>query len=330
VVGKYPLPVSGRTLVDAMRDDLIQCELLVSEIGHHRRTARAAASESKLSGDAITNDLMLLRLLDSVAEELERFEEQGADLRAERVRFENILNQLQSRDQIFVAEVGAALTTERPADARWWWYLDEQVAVRRQRRLKRAAGIVLAGAVLLTLLYVVYDRFLAAPPNVRQAVSLTFEAGRAVAEGDLQRAIEKYERALELDPGNVEAQLWLGILYEKTDDPERAAAALERARALFDSEVIYLLERGMFYLMVDDTDSAAQDAQRAIDIAPGQPEGYFLLGSVAEQVGDLQLARDSFEQASQLAEETGQVTLQVTARVRLAGILQRLMTVPQQ
>ena len=86
----------------------------------------------------------------------------------------------------------------------------------------------------------------------------------------------------------------------------------------------------MLYLSLSDFDAANQDANAAIELAPQRPEGYFLLGNVAEQVGDLRLALDSFQQAAALAESTGQVMLQATSRVRTAGILERLAVNPQQ
>jgi Tfp pilus assembly protein PilF len=86
----------------------------------------------------------------------------------------------------------------------------------------------------------------------------------------------------------------------------------------------------LLYLSLSDFDAANQDANAAIELAPQRPEGYFLLGNVAEQVGDLRLALDSFQQAAALAESPGQTTLQATARVRIASVLQRLAGNPQQ
>jgi tetratricopeptide (TPR) repeat protein len=330
VTGRYPLPVGGRTLADDLRDDLTQCELLVSRIGHAAGQAPPTASAAPITGDAKTDGLTLLRLLDSVADGLERMEQRGTDLRAERVRFENVLLQLNSRDRAFVSQIGGTLQAERPVDARWWWHLNEQVAAKRRRRLKRVVGTTLIALVLVAVLYVLYDRLLAAPPNVRKAVSAVFQGEQAVSEGNLQQAIEQFEKAVELDPENSEALLWLGVLYQNVNDTERAKTAFEEARTHLSSDVDFLLERGLLFLTLGDNESARQDAQAAIDLSPGQPEGYFLLGNVAEQMGDLELAYNAFDRTSQLAAETGQVTLQATARMRLANVLQRLMVAPQQ
>jgi tetratricopeptide (TPR) repeat protein len=222
------------------------------------------------------------------------------------------------------------MKAERPADAHWWWYLDEQVSAERQRRLKRALVFSVVGVVLLGVLYVIYDRILAAPPNVREAISHVYEGERSLSEGDVTQAIEKFEAAAEVDPENVDAYLWLGVLYEAAGEVEKAESAFEKARALFANEVDFLLQRGLLYMTLNDLDAANRDALAAIELSPDKPEGYFLLGGVAEQAGDLELARNAFEKTSELAEATGNVTMQATARIRLATVLQQLMVVPEQ
>jgi tetratricopeptide (TPR) repeat protein len=289
----------------------------------------APRSERKDSDDARTDALLLLRLLDQIAEELEGLEQRGVDVRAERGRFETVLNQLRRRERSLVALAGADLPAQRPPDARWWWVLDQKVAADRRRRLKRVIGVTLLGLGVLSVLYLLYDHFLAPPPNVRQATSLVFNGERAAAEGDLTGAIERFEAAVALQPDRAEAHLWLGLLYQSTGSLEKAALAFERAQTFLDNRLEFLLQRGLLTLSLSDFDAANQDAMAAIELAPQRPEGYFLLGNVAEQVGDLELALDSFQQAADLAESTGQVTLQVTARVRMATVLQRLATMPQ-
>jgi tetratricopeptide (TPR) repeat protein len=289
----------------------------------------APRSERKDSNDAGTDALLLLQLLDQIAEELEDLEQRGVDVRAERGRFETVLNQLRRRERQLVALAGAEMPGQRPPDARWWWHLNEKVAADRKRRLRRVIGVTLLGLGVLSVLYLLYDQFLAPPPSIRQATSLVFKGERAAAEGDLTRAIEQFEAAVALQPDRAEAHLWLGLLYQSTSSLEKAALAFERAQAFLDNELEFLLQRGLLTLSLGDLDAANQDANAAIELAPQRPEGYFLLGNVAEQVGDLELALDSFQQASDLAESTGQVTLQVTARVRMATVLQRLATMPQ-
>ncbi len=316
MTGKHPPITGGRTLADEMRDDLAQCEDRVVQIG------------------AGADGLALLRLIDRVADDLERLEARGVDLRAERARLEHVLGQLERRKRKLVAEMGGALAAGRPAEARWWWHLDERVAADRRRSLKRVATVTLAGLVLLALVYVLYDRFIAPPPHIRQASAHYFDGEQTASEGDLPGAIEQFEAAVTLDPERSDAYVWLGVLYEATGDVDRAEINFERARAFLKDddggETYFLFQRGALYLAFNDIDAAEQDAMTAIEAAPDRPEGFFLLGNVAERVGDLQMAAAAFQQTAALAEAAGEDALRATALMRFATLSEMLMTMPEQ
>jgi tetratricopeptide (TPR) repeat protein len=314
VTGKHPPPIGGRTLVDGVRDDLAQCEKWVSQIGSGGRSAHAGV-----------DGLTLLHLLDRVADELERLEARGVDLRAERGRWETMLAQLRRRARALVAQVGSTLAAQRPSHARWWWYLDEQVAADRQRRLRQTLLGILIGLGVLALVYFFYERFLAPPPHIRQASAHFYDGERAVTEGDLARAIEHFEAAVALNPEYAEAYLWLGVLYQETDHADQAAVAFEQAQKYFDTESYFLFQRALLYLAFGDTGAASDDAQRAVGAFPDRPEGYYVQGHVAEQLGDLELAVASFQRAVELAGASGAVELEVNARLRLATLTEALL-----
>jgi tetratricopeptide (TPR) repeat protein len=311
MMGRHPQSARARTLADDLRDDLGRCETWVAQIG------------------AGADGLELLLLLDRVSDEMERLEQRGVDLRAERGRLEAVLGQLARREKALVAQVGAALAEHRPSGARWWWYLDERLAAARRRALKRAVAGTLLGLGLLLGLYWLYERFLAPPPHVRRANDLVFAGEQLIIEGDLEQAIQQFEAATDANPEHVEARVWLGVLYRATDDEQRADASFEQARLLLDDEIRFLFQRGLLYLLLGDADAANEDALAIIAQTPDQPEGYFLLGNIAEHLGDMELAVASFQQADQCAEKVGNVELQATIRMRLATALQLLMTNPE-
>jgi tetratricopeptide (TPR) repeat protein len=274
--------------------------------------------------------IALLQLFDRIADRIDLLEKKGADLRAERGRFESLQKQLRRRGAVLVARVGDALARERPSEARWWWYIREQITADRKRRLFRVARFVLAGLVLLTVLYLLYDQFLAPPPRVRQANAALYEGERALTAGDFLEAIEQFETAIELEPESVDAHLWLGILYQSMGQQDKATLAFERARSFFDADYQFLLERGLGYLELADFDTAQADAEAIIRLVPERPEGYFLLGSTAERMGNVELALEAFQRASDLADASNQPVLQVTARMHIATLLERLDIGPQQ
>jgi tetratricopeptide (TPR) repeat protein len=272
--------------------------------------------------------LALLRLLDRVAQELDRLEGAGADVRAERTRFEQVLRQLRHAAGRFVAQAGAEMAAERSPDDAWWWYLDERVATDRRRTLLRVLKVGGAALLVLVSMVVLYDRFLAPPPEIRQANTHAAAGRTAALAGDLTPAIERFEAAAALDPEREDVYLWLGVLYQETGMPDQAAGAFEEAKARIGDELVFLLQRGMLYLELGDPDASTQDALAVIERAPERPDGYFLQGSIAERRGDLDAALSSFERASELADETGADEMQAVVRVRIATILQQLAISP--
>jgi tetratricopeptide (TPR) repeat protein len=333
MTGKHPLPVGIHTEADALRDDLSQCENLVVRITSSPRPWfpwRSSNNASAGVAKAVTADgLAFLQLLDHVADELERLKQRGMDLRAEQGRFNSILDQLSRRDKAFVARMGTAMAANRSAGARWWWYLDDKVAADRRRYLKRLFVIVVVGAALFVVFYLLYDRFIAPPPHIRQANRGFFQGEQAVIDADPTLAIERFETVVSLDPERAEAHLWLSVLYESIGDVDQATTAFEKALELYGGEYELVLQRAMLYQTLNNIDAAYADAERAIELEPDQPEGHFIQGSVAEQAGDMAQAVASFEKTAELAEAAGKVELQATARIRLAGVLQRLTTGPE-
>jgi tetratricopeptide (TPR) repeat protein len=311
MMGRHPQSARAYTPGDALRDDLGRCEIWVAQIG------------------AGADGLELLRLLDHVSDEMERLERRGVDLRAEQGRMEGVLGQLVRRDRALAAQMGAALAQQRPDGARWWWYPDERLAAMRRRALKRTLLGTLLGLSLLFAVYVLYERFLAPPPHIRRANNLVFAGEQLVSKGELAQAIQKFQAATASNPEHAEAYIWLGVLYRATDDEQQADAAFEQARLLLDDKARFLLQRGMFYLLLNDSDAAHKDALASIEYTPDQPEGYFLLANVAEQLGDIELAIVSLRQADQLAEKAGNIELQATIRMRLATALEFLMVNPE-
>lgn len=306
------VPPGGRTAADGLRDDLGLCEKWVVALDQ-----------------AETDPIRLLQSLDRIVSDLEGLEERGVNLQAERVRLENVLNQLRRRGAKLVARAGVDLIARRPDDARWWWYLDQEVAARRLRLIKQAVTIGLAVLLCLVAAYYVYDRFLGPPPNVREAYSRMLEGEQAAAAGDLDEAITHFEAAVAADPQGEEAYLWLGVLYRIRGRAEESEAAFEQARALIEAQgeagdqVQFYVWRGMVYAKVGDLAAATDDALRAIDLNPQSAEAYFVLGQVAELADDRELAINAYLQAIELAEAAGEVELGATIRIRLATVMQQ-------
>lgn len=312
-MGKFFIPPTAHTPADHVRESLDRAERRVANL-------RGAGSQA----------LDLLHLLGQAAQGLAELEAAGVDVRSERVRFENVQRQLYRRQRRFVAEVGAALREERasiqPDRTRWWWFLDQAVAQQRQRQLRRRLVGGLVAAVLLLIAYLAYDRFIAPPPQVRQAFRRSASGESLVEEGDLPAALAEFEAAAALTPDAPDPWLWQGVIHFELNELEDAQVAFDTARALYESDLHFLLARGVAYLHVGDLAAASADAEQVIVESPRSGWGYYLRASVAVEQGDYDAAVADLEQAEDLARAAGNVQLEAYARTQRAYVIQLQMS----
>jgi len=299
-----------RTQVDILRDNLTELERSLPTL--RGRGQRAVE---------------LLHRLDAVHDDLARLQEQGTDLRPEQTRLESIEEALRGdRAPVLAREVArtAGWKTVRasvlPDRDRWWWYLDEELAQRRRTTLRR--WVLRGGIILLALALLVgaYERFLAPSPEAQQRMALTQRAEQYFDEGNLDQAIASFEAAAALDPGDVEVQLWLGVLYRQVGGQEATAMeAFRSARQSSPSLVNYFLLRCRIYLRMGMLHEAASDVMAALALDPQSSHALFLLGDVLEQQGNYSEAIAVFQKVSVEAQDPA---LQVLAKVRYGMLLE--------
>ena len=308
-MGKFFIPLTARTPADRIRESLDRAERCVSNL-------RGAGTQA----------LALLHLLDQAAQGLAELEAAGVDVRAERVRFETVQRQLRRRHDRFLAEAGAALREERasvqPDQTRWWWFLDQAATRQQRRQLRHRLVGVLVAAVLLLVAWLAYDRFIAPPPQVRQAFQHSNAGEMLVEEGDLWAALAEFEAAAALTPDDPDPWLWQGVIHFELDELDDAEVAFDTARVLYETEFDFLLARGMTYLRVGDLTAAGADAEQAIVESPHSGWGYYLRASIAVEEGDYDAAVADLEQAEGLARAAGDAQLEAYTRTQRAMVIQ--------
>ncbi len=311
-MGKYFVPATALTPADRLRELLTKAEKLMASL---RETG--------------TKVLELPHLLDQITDLVAEVETAGTDVRAERTRLETVQRQLRRHQARFLAEAGPAFGEERavvqPDRARWWWFLDEVVAQQRQNRLRRALIWGLALVFLCTVAWLVYDRFIAPPPLVRQSWQYSAAGEDLVGQGDLRAALAKFEAAAAATPDDAEVWTWLGVIHVKLDEPDQAQEAFDTARSLYGAEVDFLLDRGMTYMSIGDLDAAQVDVEQIIAMAPQAGMGYYLRATIFVEQGDYAAAVDDFERTTELARQAGDSQLEATARVQQAMVMQMWM-----
>ena len=273
-----------------------------------------------------TRVVQLLYLLDQIHHDLSELEALGLDSRAERARLATIHRKLDRSKARFLAEAGDRLREERavahPDSSQWWWYLDEQLAQRRKRDLRR--WLVKASVVIGSLLVisVVYERFIAPPPEIREAFRLSSAGEGLVERGDLRGALVQFKEAASLNSDDVELLVWQGVVHAELGDQDAAEQYFGKARSLHETELVFLLDRARLYLRAGNLFAASIDLEQAANRYPDSGRVFYLRASVAQTRGQYGEALADLEKSSELAGAAGDIQLEATARVQLAMVTQ--------
>jgi Tfp pilus assembly protein PilF len=101
----------------------------------------------------------------------------------------------------------------------------------------------------------------------------TMMAFAAWSQKNNEKAVEYYEKALEMDPANLTAMNGLGfILVESNQDVQRGLELCKRAVDKKPQNAAYLDSLGWAYYKVGEINEARQWLRRALDLAPRQKE----------------------------------------------------------
>jgi tetratricopeptide (TPR) repeat protein len=290
----------------------------------------AELAVSRIRGGVSADEILdLYDLLDQIAAALPGLEKAGANLEAERARFETIGATLRDQGRPVVRELsaGKGLQAYRleidPSESRWWWYLDRQVAQARAVRRTRLVRGALIGATLVATLVILYVLFLRPDETTRLRYDYQFEAELYVQQGDYVQALEPYLKAIELAPEDAELHLAAAVLYEVLDQTENAEKQYAEAKARYETPAVYLTGRAQQFLRLGRHERAAREAQAAIELDKRNALAHCLLGSAHQGLGDNNDAIAALSICADLASEQGQGELYVHAKTRLANLIQQ-------
>lgn len=113
--------------------------------------------------------------------------------------------------------------------------------------------------------------------NVKEVLHLQF--------GEMIRAVDAFDKVIEIMPGNSKAYLLRGIAYINLDKPDRALADLDKAVELDKHPEAYY-NRALCNFILKNTQRAISDIDRAIELNPKYDVAYFLRGKAFLELND--------------------------------------------
>lgn len=135
------------------------------------------------------------------------------------------------------------------------------------------------------------------------AISLNISGDHYYQRGDINQAMAEFNKALELDPANVNVHNSLGVCYGVLGAYEKAVKIFETAAELAPGELMPTYNVGLANLMIGDQTAALKYFLAAVEKEPGVFEPTFQVGRVYFESGKPKKARAFLEKAVALNPE---------------------------
>lgn len=271
-----------------------------------------------------------LQLLDRIEESFTQLESSGLDLRTEQTRWGSLHSKLHREASRVMRVLDVAggldrLRTDNPPAQGPWWHLDEVAAAARRRFLIRMGTTVGAVVALLATVWALLTFVIPTDPNTVIMSEATFELRQLAFEGSWEDALAVTEEAkAQLTQSDVELLIWEAVIRDKLGQIASAQNILAEAKALVPSnrQMAYWWTLGFIRYEIGDLEEARAAGNEMLALDPSDPQGYFLLGTVAEVEGDISAAIGLFDKTYQLAIDSN-AQLAAIARIRMGTLLQR-------
>lgn len=140
---------------------------------------------------------------------------------------------------------------------------------------------------------------------VLDAVSLNISGDNLYQAGNLQGAVQEYQKALVLDPSNVNVHNSLGVCYGMMEMYDAAEFEFDAALLLDPGEVMSLYNQAVICMLTGRNDKALGFIEKAVAIDDGIFELVLLTGKLYLEAGNLKKARYFLEKAVRIRPNSG-------------------------
>jgi tetratricopeptide (TPR) repeat protein len=137
------------------------------------------------------------------------------------------------------------------------------------------------------------------------AVSLNISGDKLYQEGDVDNAIAEFEKALLIDPLNINVSNSLGVCYSSKGEHEKALDEFIKVMTLVPDDVMAAYNAGLTYHMVGNKPKAMEMFLKAHALDENQFEVVIQLGRLYLEIKDLEMGRKYLEKAAEMDVESG-------------------------
>jgi thioredoxin-like negative regulator of GroEL len=132
-------------------------------------------------------------------------------------------------------------------------------------------------------------------PNALNNLGLRYQK-----EGEHEKAIEQFEKALEIQPNYAAALNNLGISYGSINRLDEAERSFKRSVEINPRDIFAMNNLAVIYLRSQRLNEARQYVQKALEIEPQYASARYTLGSIYATVGQYDQAEKEFEAALEI------------------------------
>ncbi len=161
-----------------------------------------------------------------------------------------------------------------------------------------------------------YERMIAKTLEVKPAYDAYDEGRAALADGDEAKALELAEQALDQFPAEANFHSLRGDVRLMEENYAWAETNYTRALERRDDFFYYHLQRGIARRELGNNAGAKADLENSIGLMP-TANAYFVLGTIAEDEGDIDAAIEYYKPVAEQQGEIGEAARRRLARIDL-------------
>jgi tetratricopeptide (TPR) repeat protein len=144
--------------------------------------------------------------------------------------------------------------------------------------------------------------------NVKKAQTRLNLGRQFMDKGLMDMAGSEFEKAVELDPRNVEALAELGGFHLRQKEYEKALSNLSKAIELNPESIDAHFSLGILHRKQGELDKAASEFEGVIELKPTHAEAFRELARIFEEKGETEKALENYRAALRLIFETDSTT----------------------